>query len=325
MYAQNGNLLKRNSSEKEWNVFCVWSFFFFSCSRLICLFFLSRQISGQHIIWRPERFYIQRKSGPDSHLRGSSLHLVSPAGPPGATNLDPLGTLAKRESPDGPGGLAKPPWVERRRRLAAVCKVAHAGGDAGGASVCVHPRGGWGRIVPGGAVVPGPANQRILSFRRTFPEPRRTKRICSHTLEEMLLWILHRPAGETGGGHGLHLWPLHRGRWEIRRIQKRPLDGFGWWSAKWRRPPGSDVLQHQLSQEPSHWLHLPLLLHQPGNSGQWCCFQSYFLSLLIFVIRWTGSLWCFSLTSPQLALLGMLLVTINMSEFYYCKLCLIGL
>lgn len=220
----------------------VWSFFCLLPSPIWFACFLSRQISGQHNIWRPEWFYIQRESGPDSHLRGSSLHLVSPAGPPWPTNLDPLGTLAKRESPDGPGGLAKSPWVENRRRLAAVCKVAHAGGDAGGASVCVHPRGGWGRIVPSGAVVPGPANQWILSFRRPFPEPRTTEWICPHALEEMLLWILYRPAGETGRGHGLHFRPLHCGRWEIRRIQKWSLDGFGWRSAKWCRPSRSDVL-----------------------------------------------------------------------------------
>lgn len=119
----------------------------------------SPQISIQHIIRGPERFDIQRHTQPECHLRGPSLHLVPPAGSSRPANLDPHGTLAKGESSDGPAGLAKPSGVWGRRGLAAIHAAAHAGGDAGGAPVCVHPRGGWGRDVSRGPVVPRPAHQ----------------------------------------------------------------------------------------------------------------------------------------------------------------------
>ena len=127
---------------------------------------------------------------------------LDPLGQPTWTRL---GRWRRGENSDGPAGLAKPSGIRGRRRLAAIHAAAHAGGDAGGAPVCVHPRGGRGRDVSRGPAVPRPAHQRIFAFERVFQEPLKTQRICPHGPEEVLLRLLHRPAGEAGGGHGLHV------------------------------------------------------------------------------------------------------------------------
>lgn len=52
------------------------------------------------------------------------------------------------------------------------------------------------------------------------------------------------------------------------------------------------------------------------------CFSS---SSYFFVTFWPTSLCCVSLTSHELCLVGMLVVTVSMSELYYCKPYIIGL
>ncbi len=214
---------------------------FFPCSFLSPLSPHSAQISIQHIIWGPERFHIQRLSQPECHLRGPSLHLVPPAGPLRPANVDPPGTLAQGEGSDGPGGLAKPSGFWGRRWLAPIHTAAHAGRDTGGAPVCIYPWGGWGWVVSCRPVVPRPAHQWIFGFGKTFPEPCRTQRICSHRPQEVLLWLLHWPAGEAGRRYGLYFWPLYCRRWEVWGVQEWSLDRIGGWSAQWRCSPGSDI------------------------------------------------------------------------------------